>query len=246
VEILSLLERARDAGLVLKVDGHELVIRGPRKAEAVARMILENKSAVLKALAPEQKPPSARNDLPVCPHPKDRPFVARLPDPARPRSDKAVMVHPGEAVPPGAWAWREDGGEIWYRLGPPNTYPGPDRDANLTEQPRRTCHPPADLKSVVQETVAEGLEEEPGEWDEETGELVTWFIETGQHRIPPEPFHLVHWLHVFGPDKFREAILSDINSGPDGPRNRYGALRADLKRLRTSFRAWRTKENGTR
>ena len=95
-----------------------------------------------------------------------------------------------------------------------------------------TCHPPADRKDVAQELDVEGPEEEPGEWDEETGELVTWFIETGQYRIPSEPFHLVPWIHVSGPDKFREALLFDISSGPRGPRNRYGALREDLKRLK--------------
>jgi hypothetical protein len=47
---LKLLELARAAGLAVRVDGEKLVVRGPRKAEAVAKRLLENKAVVIAAL----------------------------------------------------------------------------------------------------------------------------------------------------------------------------------------------------
>lgn len=49
---LILLRRAREAGLAVKTDGDKLVIRGPRRAEAVACLLIENKLEVLAALTP--------------------------------------------------------------------------------------------------------------------------------------------------------------------------------------------------
>jgi hypothetical protein len=50
MEGLMLLERAQAAGLTIEADGDQLVIRGPRRADDVARLVLENKPAVQAAL----------------------------------------------------------------------------------------------------------------------------------------------------------------------------------------------------
>lgn len=47
---LSLLAEARRAGLRLEVDGDRLMIRGPRRAEPIARRLIEAKPAVVEAL----------------------------------------------------------------------------------------------------------------------------------------------------------------------------------------------------
>jgi hypothetical protein len=47
---LTLLRRAQDAGLAVDVDGNTLVIRGPRRAEPVARLLLDHKPVVISAL----------------------------------------------------------------------------------------------------------------------------------------------------------------------------------------------------
>jgi hypothetical protein len=51
MEGLTLLREARAAGLSLARDGDELVIRGPRRAEPVARMLLSRKPEVIRALS---------------------------------------------------------------------------------------------------------------------------------------------------------------------------------------------------
>jgi len=51
VDGVTLLRRARDAGLTVGAEGDKLVIRGPRRAEPVARLLLDHKPAVLAALA---------------------------------------------------------------------------------------------------------------------------------------------------------------------------------------------------
>ncbi|MGD0316368.1 MAG: hypothetical protein ABSB37_10535 [Xanthobacteraceae bacterium] len=48
---LTLLRRAHDVGLRLEASGDKLVIRGPKRAEPVVRLLAEHKAAVLAALA---------------------------------------------------------------------------------------------------------------------------------------------------------------------------------------------------
>jgi hypothetical protein len=47
---LTLLRRAGEAGLAVKAENDKLVIRGPKHAEPVARLLIENKSAIMAAL----------------------------------------------------------------------------------------------------------------------------------------------------------------------------------------------------
>jgi hypothetical protein len=53
---LTLLEEARAAGLSVLADGDRLCIRGPRRAEPVARRLIAHKALVLQALA-DRLPP---------------------------------------------------------------------------------------------------------------------------------------------------------------------------------------------
>lgn len=47
---LELLAQAKAAGLNVEAHGSELVIKGPKRAEAIARMLFEHKTDVLAAL----------------------------------------------------------------------------------------------------------------------------------------------------------------------------------------------------
>jgi hypothetical protein len=53
---LKLLRRARDAGLAVQVEGDKLVIRGPKRAELVARLLIDHKPEVMAALVPADPP----------------------------------------------------------------------------------------------------------------------------------------------------------------------------------------------
>src|SRR2546425_11087474 len=48
---LTLLRQAHQAGLAVALDGDRLVIRGPKRAEPVARLLIQNKPEVVAALA---------------------------------------------------------------------------------------------------------------------------------------------------------------------------------------------------
>ena len=62
MEGLILLNCAREAGLAVAAEGDKLVIRGPRRAELLARLLIEHKPEVLAALAPVMPPPDLRVD----------------------------------------------------------------------------------------------------------------------------------------------------------------------------------------
>ena len=53
---LTLLRRARDAGLAVVAAGDKLVIRGPKRAEPVARLLIDHKPEVMAALVPAELP----------------------------------------------------------------------------------------------------------------------------------------------------------------------------------------------
>ena len=55
---LTLLQQARAAGLTVAVDGDRLRIRGPRRAEPMARRLLEQKPLVLAALSSSSTAPT--------------------------------------------------------------------------------------------------------------------------------------------------------------------------------------------
>jgi hypothetical protein len=61
---LTLLQQARAAGLAVRAEGDRLCVRGPRRAEALARLLLDHKAQVLAALAPAAPVAVTPGDLP--------------------------------------------------------------------------------------------------------------------------------------------------------------------------------------
>ncbi len=57
MDAVVLLQKASAAGLVLRVEGDKLIVRGPRSAEPIVRLLTDHKPAVMAALA---SAPSAR------------------------------------------------------------------------------------------------------------------------------------------------------------------------------------------
>jgi hypothetical protein len=49
---LMLLRRARDAGLKVEAAGDKLMVRGPKRAEAVVKLLAQHKAEVLAVLSP--------------------------------------------------------------------------------------------------------------------------------------------------------------------------------------------------
>jgi hypothetical protein len=80
---LTLLDRAREAGLTLGLEGDLLVIEGPRRAEAIARELLAHKAEIVALLSPPESPTEPTK-----------------PDP------HAHLVGP-RSTPWGTWAWSD-------------------------------------------------------------------------------------------------------------------------------------------
>lgn len=51
MEALALLRRAREAGLRVEPAGDKLIVRGPKSAEPVVKLLAEKKAEILAALA---------------------------------------------------------------------------------------------------------------------------------------------------------------------------------------------------
>ncbi len=75
------------------------------------------------------------------------------------------------------------------------------------------------------------LADTPATWDASTAELIDWF-QTNRDRLPVELFCLWPGAWVVDAALFYRSLDGDIDSGPDGPRGRYGGLAHDLKCLR--------------
>jgi hypothetical protein len=54
VGVVPVLDQARTVGLEVRVEADRLVVRGPRRHEAIARQLLAHKPAVLALLAEEE------------------------------------------------------------------------------------------------------------------------------------------------------------------------------------------------
>ena len=52
MDALIVLSRARDAGLKVEAVGDKLMVRGPKRAEAVVKLLAQHKAEVLAALSP--------------------------------------------------------------------------------------------------------------------------------------------------------------------------------------------------
>jgi hypothetical protein len=67
------------------------------------------------------------------------------------------------------------------------------------------------------------------EWPAEVKALIDRFIIS---TVPESPFQLNAHTHVIDADLFYATLRRDIETGPNGPRARYGALQCDLMDLR--------------
>jgi hypothetical protein len=56
MDVMSLLNQAQAAGLAVTIRGDQLVVRGPKRAEAQAQELLQYKGAVMAALASITQP----------------------------------------------------------------------------------------------------------------------------------------------------------------------------------------------
>ena len=52
MDALALLHRAQEVGLRIEPMGEKLLVRGPKRAEAVVKLLAEHKAEVLAALSP--------------------------------------------------------------------------------------------------------------------------------------------------------------------------------------------------
>ena len=57
MDAVALLQRAQKAGLRVEPIGDKLLVRGPKRAEAVVRLLAEHKADVLAALTPDPSAP---------------------------------------------------------------------------------------------------------------------------------------------------------------------------------------------
>ena len=83
------------------------------------------------------------------------------------------------------------------------------------------------------ESLAPGRVPVEEEWDIDTNELIAWFLTTTP---PAEPFELCRGVTILDPARWWQSVRSDIESGPAGPRARYGAVQNELRNLAAQFR----------
>ena len=64
--------------------------------------------------------------------------------------------------------------------------------------------------------------------------MIDWFSTTAP---PANPFKLCRGVAIRDPARWWQSIRSDIDTGPNGPRARYGAVQGDLRKLRDRMNA---------
>jgi hypothetical protein len=99
----ELLVAARDAGLDVRANGHRLIIRGPKSADALARQLLSRKAEVMAALAAGT----------VAVAPVGAAVTAPVPPPG---ATIYTQDEHGRPCQPGAtYMWTWSGGPTWQR-----------------------------------------------------------------------------------------------------------------------------------
>ena len=95
----------------------------------------------------------------------------------------------------------------------------------------RACHPPVTI-DLVSET--RGSASRRTFWPPETARMIDWFRTV---ELPAEEFVFrttgpgrVSHITIQDPEKWRRSLLQDVERGPSGPRNLYGAVEDDLNR----------------
>jgi len=85
----------------------------------------------------------------------------------------------------------------------------------------------ADLKECKAEAVRL-LQGKSEAWPAEVQTLIDWFLTSP---TPEAPFQLNSCTRVVNSELFYAALQREIETGPRGPRARYGALQDDLRNL---------------
>jgi hypothetical protein len=62
MEILTLLDQAKSAGLSVEAHGDQLIVKGPKRAAAIVQELGRHKAAVLAILSPNAAPAAAPQD----------------------------------------------------------------------------------------------------------------------------------------------------------------------------------------
>ncbi len=70
------------------------------------------------------------------------------------------------------------------------------------------------------------------DWDDETAELIVWFLRTPP---PTGPFELCRGVTILRPAQFWRDLEADIARGPGRARGLTGALEDDLRKLHELF-----------
>ncbi len=121
---LSLLDRARLAGLKVRADGDHLVVRGRRSQERLAEELLAHKTAVMAELDREQPGPWPRETIAITADIFEVRTVADL-----------MALGTTDRSPGACYACR---GDAWWRL----------RDAELWICTR--CYPPSPPREEIE------------------------------------------------------------------------------------------------
>ena len=69
-------------------------------------------------------------------------------------------------------------------------------------------------------------------WPSDIQEIIDWFLKS---QPPKKSFQLKPAVRIMAPAKFWRDMKADIAAGPRGARDRYGAVRADLRALYSQF-----------
>lgn len=84
---------------------------------------------------------------------------------------------------------------------------------------------------LPQDKGQESLNQHP--WKAEEELWIEWFL--SERNLPCHPFYLKQSVQVVSSEKFYISLRQDIDRGPFGPRNLFGALVDDLKCLKMLF-----------
>jgi hypothetical protein len=109
MDAMSLLTKARGAGLAVRTEGDKLVVRGPRSAEKLALQLLDHKAEVMPLLTPQQPAEVGGNASPTLAVRMWSPILGRdlwvVVDGEPPATSPRGSVRRLEQVAPGTLAW---------------------------------------------------------------------------------------------------------------------------------------------
>ena len=70
------------------------------------------------------------------------------------------------------------------------------------------------------------------DWPPDVGAAANFVMLLTVDDLPPAPFEFGPGCRIVDATKFLASLQTDVRCGPRGPRNRFGAVQSDLRRLR--------------